>query len=32
MSEYTEDEAERAIAIRRRVVEVVSQVLEGGGV
>jgi HEPN domain-containing protein len=32
MSEYTEDEAQRAIAIGRRVVEVVRQVLEGGGV
>jgi hypothetical protein len=32
MSEYTEDEAGMAIAMGRRVVEVVRQVLEGGGV
>ncbi len=32
MSEYTEDEADRAVALGRRVVEVVRQALEGGGV
>jgi HEPN domain-containing protein len=32
MSEYTEDEAEKAIGTGRRVVEAVRRMLEAGGV